>query len=69
MVAVEAFSSEWAQLFKDEVNKSAVYRQAAKGWKFEPVVAEFVTMVAHQDFPPSTLDDAFHPASIQRWRT
>jgi putative sterol carrier protein len=33
-VAVDAFSSEWAQQFKDEINKSFVYRQAARGWKW-----------------------------------
>lgn len=29
-----AFSSEWAQAFKDEINKSPVYKQAGKGWKW-----------------------------------
>ncbi len=29
-MAVEAFSEEWARLFKDEVNKSATYKAAAK---------------------------------------
>lgn len=29
-----AFSPEWAQAFKDEINKSDAYRQAAKGWKW-----------------------------------
>jgi putative sterol carrier protein len=29
-----AFSPEWAQAFKDEINKSEAYRQAAKGWKW-----------------------------------
>jgi putative sterol carrier protein len=29
-----AFSDEWAQAFKDEINKSDAYRQAAKGWKW-----------------------------------
>jgi putative sterol carrier protein len=33
-VAVDAFSSEWAQQFKEEINRSTVYRQAAKGWKW-----------------------------------
>jgi putative sterol carrier protein len=33
-VAVQAFSSEWAQQFKDEINRSPVYKQAAKGWKW-----------------------------------
>lgn len=29
-----AFSPEWAQAFKDEINKSEAYRQAARGWKW-----------------------------------
>jgi putative sterol carrier protein len=29
-----AFSDEWAQAFKEEINKSEAYRQAAKGWKW-----------------------------------
>jgi putative sterol carrier protein len=29
-----AFSDEWAEAFKEEINKSAAYRQAAKGWKW-----------------------------------
>ena len=29
-----AFSPEWAQAFKDEINNSDAYRQAAKGWKW-----------------------------------
>jgi putative sterol carrier protein len=33
-VAVEAFSNEWADQFKEEINRSSVYRQAAKGWKW-----------------------------------
>jgi putative sterol carrier protein len=33
-MAVDAFSPEWAQAFKDEINKSPVYRDAAKGWKW-----------------------------------
>jgi putative sterol carrier protein len=33
-VAVKAFSDEWAAEFKDEVNKSPVYKNAAKGWKW-----------------------------------
>ena len=33
-MAVDAFSPEWAQQFKDEINRSEVYRQAAKGWKW-----------------------------------
>jgi putative sterol carrier protein len=33
-MAVKAFSDEWATQFKDEVNKSSVYKAAAKGWKW-----------------------------------
>jgi len=33
-MAVNAFSDEWAVRFKDEVNKSSVYKAAAKGWKW-----------------------------------
>jgi putative sterol carrier protein len=33
-MAVKAFSSEWASAFKDEVNKSTVYKAAGKGWKW-----------------------------------
>jgi len=33
-MAVKAFSAEWAEAFKDEVNKSPVYKAAGKGWKW-----------------------------------
>jgi putative sterol carrier protein len=33
VVAYEAYSPEWAQAFKDEINKSPVYKQAAAGWE------------------------------------
>lgn len=33
-MTVAAFSPEWAQAFRDEINKSAVYKQAGKGWKW-----------------------------------
>jgi len=33
-MAVKAFSSEWAKAFKDELNKSATYKTAGKGWKW-----------------------------------
>src|SRR5262252_2438303 len=33
-MAVAAFSPEWALAFKDEINKSPVYHDAAKGWKW-----------------------------------
>ena len=31
---VDAFSPEWAQAFKDEINRSEVYRKAGKGWQW-----------------------------------
>jgi putative sterol carrier protein len=33
-MAIKAFSDEWADQLKDEVNKSSVYKTAAKGWKW-----------------------------------
>src|SRR5260370_34280419 len=33
-MTVDAFSPEWAQAFKDEINRSPVYRDAGKGWKW-----------------------------------
>jgi putative sterol carrier protein len=33
-VAVRAFTPEFAEAFKAELNKSEVYRQAGKGWKW-----------------------------------
>jgi putative sterol carrier protein len=32
-VAYDAYSDEWAQAYKDEINKSQVYKQAAAGWE------------------------------------
>ena len=32
-VVYEPYSPEWAQAFKDEINKSSVYKQAAAGWE------------------------------------
>ena len=32
-VVYEPYSPEWAQAFKDEINKSPVYKQAAAGWE------------------------------------
>ena len=34
MAKIKAFSPEFASAFKDEINKSSVYRQAGKGWKW-----------------------------------
>jgi putative sterol carrier protein len=33
-MAVSVFSPEWAAQFKDEINRSASYKAAAKGWKW-----------------------------------
>src|SRR3981081_4432239 len=33
-MAVAAFSTEWASQLKDELNNSANYKAAAKGWKW-----------------------------------
>ena len=50
-VAVDAFSTEWAQAFKDEVNRSDAYRQAAKGWKWK--VGLVVEAEPDHNFPKS----------------
>ena len=34
MAKVKAFSDEFAAAFKDEINRSDVYKQAGKGWKW-----------------------------------
>ena len=51
MVAVDAFSSEWAQQFKDEINRSTVYRQAARGWRW--TVGLVVEAEPNRNFPES----------------
>lgn len=33
-MAVDAFSPQWADQFKDEINKSSSYEAAARGWKW-----------------------------------
>jgi putative sterol carrier protein len=33
-MAVRAFSDEFAQHYRDAINQSSVYKQAAKGWKW-----------------------------------
>ena len=33
-MAVPAFSPQWAKLYKEEINSSESYRQAARGWKW-----------------------------------
>ena len=50
-MAVKAFSDEWAAQFKDEVNKSSVYKQAAKGWKW--TVGLVVEAEPDKNFPES----------------
>ncbi|MHB8717918.1 MAG: SCP2 sterol-binding domain-containing protein [Candidatus Dormibacteria bacterium] len=32
-MAFDAYSPEWAQAFKDEINRSPVYKQAAANWE------------------------------------
>ena len=51
MVAVDAFSNEWAQQFKDEINRSTVYRQAARGWRW--TVGLVVEAEPNRNFPES----------------
>src|ERR1700694_6007564 len=48
-MAVEAFSSDWAKQFKDEINKSSTYKQAGKGWKW--TVGLVVEAEADKNFP------------------
>ena len=50
-MAVDAFSDEWAIRFKDEVNKSSVYKSAAKGWKW--TVGLVVEAEPDKNFPES----------------
>ncbi|HKA66400.1 MAG TPA: SCP2 sterol-binding domain-containing protein [Solirubrobacterales bacterium] len=50
-MAVQAFSDEWASAFKDEVNKSTVYKNAAKGWKWK--VGLVVEAEPNKNFPES----------------
>jgi putative sterol carrier protein len=51
VVAVDAFSNEWAQQFKDEINRSTVYRQAARGWRW--TVGLVVEAEPNRNFPES----------------
>ena len=50
-MTIAAFSPEWAQAFKDEINKSPVYRQAGKGWKW--TVGLVVEAEPDKKFPDS----------------
>ena len=51
-MAVKAFSSEWASEFKDEVNRSNAYKNAAKGWKW--TVGLVVEAEPDKHFPEAT---------------
>src|SRR5262245_56362937 len=48
-MAIAAFSPEWAEALKDEINKSSVYRDAAKGWKW--TVGLVVEAESDKNFP------------------
>ena len=50
-MAVKAFSPEWAKSFQEEINKSSVYRQAGKGWKWR--VGLVVQAEPDKNFPES----------------
>src|SRR5438067_12226047 len=50
-MAVKAFSDEWAKQFEDEVNRSSVYKAAAKGWKW--TVGLVVEAEPDKNFPES----------------
>jgi hypothetical protein len=46
---VDAYSPEWAEAFKAEINKSPVYKQAAAGW--EGTVGLVVLAEPDKNFP------------------
>ena len=48
---VDAFSPEWAQAFKDEINKSEAYRKAGRGWQWK--VGLVVEAEPDRNFPES----------------
>lgn len=50
-MTVKAFSPEWAQKFEEEVNRSSVYKSAAKGWKW--TVGLVVEAEPDKNFPES----------------
>ena len=50
-MTVKSFSDEWAEQFKDELNRSNVYRSAAKGWKW--TVGLVVEAEPDKNFPDS----------------
>ena len=50
-MAVMFLSDEWAKQFEDEVNRSSVYKSAAKGWKW--TVGLVVEAEPDKNFPDS----------------
>ncbi len=50
-MAVDFGSEEWASKFKDEVNRSAMYKAAARGWKW--TVGLVVEAEPDKNFPDS----------------
>ncbi len=51
-MAVEFVSHEWAERFKDEINRSSAYRAAGKGWKW--TVGLVVEAEPDKNVPQST---------------
>ena len=51
-MAVKAFSADWANKYKAEINSSSVYKQAAKGWKWS--VGLVVEAEPNNKFPNAT---------------
>ena len=49
MAKIKAFSPEFALAFKDEINRSAAYKQAGKGWKW--TVGLIVEAEPDKNFP------------------
>ena len=50
-MAIPAFSDEWAEAFKQEVNQSDAYKQASKGWQW--TVGLVVEAEPDKNFPES----------------
>jgi putative sterol carrier protein len=50
-MAIMAFTDEFAQAYKDEINNSEAYRQAGKGWKW--TVALIAEAEPDKNFPES----------------
>ena len=59
-MAIAAYSPEWADAYKDEINRSAVYKQAAAGW--EGTVGLVVLAEPDKNFPDDkgVLMDLWH---------